>query len=252
MKINLRSIEKAVRISANRIGIDIKRYRDELSEPARTVKMLQQHGVELVVDIGANRGQYAKLLRRYGYQRRILSFEPLQDAWNELQETSRNDSEWNIFPRCAIGESRSSVTMNVSENSVSSSILEMLDQHTQAAPESAYIRAEQAQCMPLDEALAMMHDLPQKIFIKIDTQGYEEKVLDGASDVLLRAIGIQIELSLVPLYAGQELYPEIIERLTSLGFEIWSIFPGLTEQRSGRMLQCDAVLFKSQAGCPNA
>lgn len=252
MKINRHSIENAIRAGANRVGIDIKRYRDEFSEPAQTARMLQQHGVELVVDIGANRGQYAKSLRRYGYQGRILSFEPLQDAWSELQEASRKDPKWEIFPRYAIGESKSSVTMNVSENSVSSSILEMLDQHTEAAPESAYIRAEQAQCIPLDEALTMVHDLPQRIFIKIDTQGYEEKVLNGASDALLRAVGIQIELSLVPLYAGQALFSEITERLTSQGFEIWSIFPGFTDKRSGRMLQCDAILFKMEHGNHNA
>lgn len=252
MKISSTSIEKVIRSTANRFGIDIKRYRDESSESAAIVRMLRQHKIELVVDIGANQGQYAKLLRRYGYQERILSFEPLQDAWDKLEMASRNDPKWQIFSRCAIGESKSSVTMNVSGNSVSSSILEMLDQHTEAAPESAYIRAEQVQAMPLDEALAMVQDLPQNIFIKIDTQGYEEKVLDGAPDAISRAVGVQIELSLVPLYAGQALFREITERLTSRGFEIWSLFPGFTDKSSGRMLQCDAVLFKDKINKPNA
>ena len=246
MKINSRAIEKIIRSAANHVGIDVKRYKDASSESACVVKMLHQHKIDLVIDIGANRGQYAQLLRRYGYQGRIISFEPLQDAWDYLQKISSNDSKWEIFPRCAIGASNSFTTINVSGNSVSSSILDMLDQHAKAAPESVYVREEAIQVITLDEALEKISVATEKMFIKIDTQGYEEKVLDGARVSASLATGIQIELSLIPLYSGQALFQELTERLIQDEFEIWSIFPGFTDGINGRMLQCDAVLFKTE------
>lgn len=249
---NIHAIERFVRLSANRVGFDIKRYKDDSSEYARIVKMLNSHKINLVIDIGANRGQYAKLLRRYGYQGRILSFEPLKDAWNALQKISQNDTNWDIFPRCAIGASKSLEVINVSGNSVSSSMLEMLEQHAKAAPDSAYVGTEKVHVMSLDETLEMIPNLPDRIFIKIDTQGYEEKVLDGASASISKAVGVQIELSMVLLYSRQMLFGGITDRLIRQGFEIWSILPGFTDDDSGRMLQCDAVMFKMQPGNSDA
>lgn len=241
----MKNFELFIRNMANKLGVDVTRYKDDSADCAKLVKMLSHNNVDMVIDIGANQGQYAKLLRRYGYQGRILSFEPLQDAWNDLQSASSDDDNWDIFPRCAIGDSNSFETINVSGNSVSSSILDMLERHSDSAPESAYIRTEQVQVIPLDDALKSVSDLPENIFIKIDTQGYEEKVLDGASASITRAAGLQIELSLVPLYSGQALFQEILDRLTMSGLGIWSIFPGFTEKSTGRMLQCDAILFKN-------
>jgi FkbM family methyltransferase len=243
---NTQAIERLIRLTANRIGIDIKRYKDDSSEYAKIVKMLKSNGINLVIDIGANHGQYAKILRRYGYLGRIISFEPLRSAWTALEYASRNDSAWDVFPRCAIGDIISSEKINISRNSVSSSLLEMLDQHAKSAPDSAYIAEESVDIITLDHALdKIIKDDNERMFIKIDTQGYEQKVLMGATQSITDAIGIQVELSFVPLYQNQELFAEILQRLTDSGFSIWSIFPGFTDPYSGRMLQCDAVLFRN-------
>jgi FkbM family methyltransferase len=242
---NTQAIERLIRLTANRIGIDIKRYKDDSSEYAKIVKMLKSNEINLVIDIGANHGQYAKLLRRYGYLGQIISFEPLHSAWTALQCASKNDSAWNVFPRCAIGDMIASEKINISSNSVSSSFLEMLDQHAKSAPDSVYIAEESVDIITLDHALdKIIKDGNERMFIKIDTQGYEKKVLMGATKSINDAIGIQVELSFVPLYENQELFAEILQRLTDSGFSIWSIFPGFTDSRSGRMLQCDAVLFR--------
>ena len=84
------------------------------------------------------------------------------------------------------------------------------------------------------------------IFIKIDTQGYEWQVLDGAEEALKLACGLHLELSLVPLYAGQHLWMNIIERLNSKGFDLWNINKGFTDSRDGRLLQIDATFFKKK------
>lgn len=82
-------------------------------------------------------------------------------------------------------------------------------------------------------------------FLKIDTQGYEVRVLDGATALLNVIIGLQLELSFVPLYEGHKLYDALADRLRALGFSIWGIWPGIHEPNSGRMLQVDVVFFRN-------
>ena len=81
--------------------------------------------------------------------------------------------------------------------------------------------------------------------MKIDTQGYEDRVLKGATELLNRTTGVQLELSLIPLYKGQLLYDEIIKKLEAIGFELWSINPVFTEPVTGRLLQVDATFFRN-------
>jgi len=82
-------------------------------------------------------------------------------------------------------------------------------------------------------------------FIKIDTQGYEAQVLRGAECLLQKAAGLQVELSLVPLYAGQVLYDELISQVKSKGFELWGLTPVFIDAQSGRLLQADATFFRA-------
>ena len=82
-------------------------------------------------------------------------------------------------------------------------------------------------------------------FLKIDTQGYESAVLDGAAKTLSRVVGVQVEMSLVPLYQGQALMPELVDRLQRLGFALWGISPTFAQDETGRMLQVDATMFRA-------
>jgi hypothetical protein len=84
----------------------------------------------------------------------------------------------------------------------------------------------------------------ERYFIKIDTQGFEWQVLEGASETLKNATGVLCELSLVPLYEGQRLWLEIVERLKLEGFTLWSLQQVFCDKRSGRSLQVDAIFFK--------
>jgi FkbM family methyltransferase len=239
-----RSFETLIRQTANRFGIDIQRHRPEASDMGRLSLMLMYQKIDLVFDVGANTGQFAKSLRDAGYTRRLISFEPLSIAHAKLLQASRNDAQWEIAPRTAIGDHEGEIEMHIAGNSVSSSVLDMLDSHTSAAPGSAYVGTERAPLSRLD-TIALDYIKPGAIpFIKIDTQGYEDRVLDGASELLIRTRGLQLELSFVPLYEGQKLFNELVERLRKLGFTIWAIRPGFCDPHSGRMLQADATFFR--------
>tara|TARA_R110001583_G_C5440864_1_gene389846 strand:- start:276 stop:578 length:303 start_codon:yes stop_codon:yes gene_type:complete len=84
------------------------------------------------------------------------------------------------------------------------------------------------------------------VYIKIDAQGYEKSILDGAEKSLENVSVLQIELSLVPLYQNSPIYTDMIEYLKTKGFELYGIEPGFSDQASGRLLQFDGVFVKNK------
>lgn len=237
-------LEGLIRRTANRLGVDIHRHRPEVFGPGRLTAMLASHGVDLVFDVGANTGQFAQSLRQAGYKGRLVSFEPLPSAHTQLLLAAQGDARWEVAPRTAIGDHEGEIEMHIAGNSVSSSALNMLNIHAKAAPGSGYVGNERVRLSRLD-TLARGYLQPGTVpFLKIDTQGYEDRVLDGATELLGRVSGLQLELSLVTLYEGQQLFDTLVERLRALGFSIWTIWPGFCDPDSGRMLQVDATFFR--------
>lgn len=206
--------------------------------------MLDYHGVDLLLDVGANVGQFAGSIREAGYRGKLVSFEPLAEAHARLLQASRLDPAWEIAPRVAIGADEGEVEIQVSDNSFSSSVLTVLPDHIRAAPESACIGVENVRLSMLDTASRDYLEASRAPFIKIDTQGYEDRVLDGATEVLEKAVGLHLELSFVPLYEGQPLFDKVIDRLHDAGFHVWGLWQGIHDPESGRMLQVDATLFR--------
>lgn len=231
-----------------RLGFDIRRYNPASSESAQFMRMLSAHSVNLVFDVGANTGQFGHILRDAGYCGRIVSFEPLSAAREQLLEASRKDTLWDIAPCAAIGSEDGEIEIHAAGNSVSSSILDMLDAHTNAAPGSCYVGNERVPLRRLD-SIARYYLQPDSVaFLKIDTQGYEDKVLQGATGLLDRLVGLQIELSLVPLYKSQRLFDDLLEQMKTMGFDLWTMSPAFVNPRSGRLLQVDATLFRTERG----
>lgn len=237
-------VEELIRRTMNRMGIDIHRHRPRTSNASQLSTMLKYHDIDLVLDVGANIGQFAQSLRAAGYGDRLASFEPLSDAHAHLLRASQHDPRWDVAPRVAIGDREAEIEIHIAGNSVSSSALDMLDAHAKVAPNSAYLGSERVRLSRLD-TMARPYLQPETVaFLKIDTQGYEDRVLDGAPELLARSSGVQLELSLVPLYEEQKLFDVLAERMRLLGFSIWAIQPGFSDPSSGRMLQVDAIFFR--------
>lgn len=209
------------------------------------VSSLRKFHIDLVLDVGANKGQFASEIRQCGYTGRIVSFEPLSQAHTELQKSNEGDSLWDIYPCCALGDYIGEVEINIAGNSESSSILPMLESHRSAAPESAYQGKEIVPIKTLDAVAGPYLKDARSAFLKIDTQGFEWRVLDGARDTLPHIKGILVELSLVPLYEGQHLWREIIDRLEAEGFTLWAFWPVFSDHVSGRTLQVDGVFYRT-------
>ena len=238
-------IKKTIKKLSRSLGVDLKRYNVQTSEAAKMQRLLAYNNIDLVFDVGANIGQYAKLLRELGYSGRIVSFEPLSSAYSRLKAVSEKDPLWEIAPQTAIGNQEGEIIINIAGNSQSSSALPMLDAHVQSAPESAYSGSETVKLSRLDTiAKDYIKSETKSIFLKIDVQGLEKQVLEGATAILPLVKGIKLELSLVPLYEGQVLFKEMIDIIEKLGYELYGIEPGFTAEKTGRMLQMDGIFFK--------
>jgi FkbM family methyltransferase len=206
--------------------------------------MLRRFAIDVVLDVGANTGQYGASLRKAGYTRRIVSFEPLAAAHAQLTVRARHDSLWTVHPRCAVGNTSGQVEINVAQNSVSSSIRPMLAAHYEAAPESRFVATERVDLIKLDSVFGQYASPASRTWLKIDTQGFEKEVLDGAAASAPSISAVQLELSLVPLYDGQSLWEYFLARMQSEGYELWAFIPGFSDVRTGRSLQIDVVFAR--------
>ena len=144
----------------------------------------------------------------------------------------------------ALGHQDGTITLNLAANSASSSVLPMLPAHAAADPESRYIGSENVDLRTLDSVEKDFVTKAERIFLKLDVQGFEHKVLQGAEEFLNRVLGIQIELSLLPLYEGEHLFDPMLHYLEDLGYDLWSVIPGFVDPATSRLLQVDAIFFR--------
>lgn len=238
------SLLSSARRLARGFGLEVHRYNIAESLDARFFTLLRLHGVDLAIDVGANDGGYGKRLRLGGYEGPIVSFEPLGDAYSALGAATAGDPSWQLAPRCALGRTNGKIEMHVAGNSTSSSIYPMLESHLRAAPHSANIGKEIVPIIRLDDIELSSLRTAKRALLKADTQGYEMPVLEGATETLKRCVGVQVELSLVPLYEGQSLYRDVIDWLDHKGFHLWLLLPGFSDPRTGQLLQMDGVFFR--------
>jgi FkbM family methyltransferase len=242
----MNKLERITKKIFQNFGILIRKYNPATSEELRRIKLLQHYQIDLVFDIGANKGQYALGILDAGYSNRIISFEPLSAVHHVLTEESKKHPAWLVAPRCAVGSKKEEIEINISANSVSSTLLNMLDSHLEGAPESKIIGKEKVQVFPLDELSTTYLKDAKNIFLKIDVQGFEQEVLKGAQQILKQAKGIEMEISLVALYEGQNwLLPQVLEYMERNGFQLRSIMPAFTDHKTGNVLQCNGIFFKN-------
>lgn len=234
----------SLRKALQRSGLGIVRDPSML----RLVRTLDALAIDTVLDVGANSGQFASLLRSARFGGRIISFEPLPDAYRQLVRRARKDPFWQTR-NCALGERNATMVINVSRNSYSSSLLPITDAHLEAAAGSRVIGGVEVAVTTLADLATDLNISPTRTMLKIDAQGYESRVLDGAGDVLELVAAVQLELSTVVLYSGQQLFDDLRTRLEEKGLSLFSMEPGIAD-RMGRMLQCDGLFVReSQLLC---
>lgn len=224
-----------------KLGINVSRSRSLYHPLGRKKFLLEKNKIDVVLDVGANVGQSVHELRNYlGYKGKIISFEPLQEAYKILQEKSKKDPHWEIF-NFALGDIEEKRPINISENLVSSSFLDMLPIHIKAAPASIYTGKQEIYIKKLDSIFSDLCQENNKIYLKIDTQGFDSRVILGATKSLPLIDLVQIEMFLTPLYEDEILVDEMIALMVDNNFQIIALEPGFMDPASGRTLQVDGI-----------
>lgn len=215
------------------------------SDGRNLAHVLAHHRISLVLDVGANVGQYAQRLRRDGYAGRIVSFEPLTAAHAELVRAAEGDPLWTVAPRMALGDADTPIRLNVSAESDMSSVLDFTAEMAALLDSSAYVGTEVASQARLEAVFGRYAGPDDRVLLKIDTQGTERRVLEGARGVLRRLTAIQTELAIVPVYRGEAGWLEVIAFLRDWGFEPALFIPGYFNRRTARLIGMDGLFVRT-------
>jgi FkbM family methyltransferase len=206
----------------------------------RRIALMRSRGINLVFDVGANTGQFGGFLRSLGYRGRIVSFEPVSQAFSSLQKTTAGDPTWSAH-NLALGAADEVATINISANSEASSFLRFTEETLRIDPSLKYIGSQQVTVRRLDSLLATLARPEEAIYLKIDAQGYEAKILQGASRVIARFALIQLEVSFFKVYQEEMPIIDALRLMESLGFHVVGMEPGWEDPKTGEMLQADFI-----------
>jgi len=208
------------------------------------LKIINFHDIDVVLDVGASSGSYAKTLRRFGYKNKIISFEPISNSHNKLLENSLNDDNWQVHKKIIVSNKKvKKLLINVSKDFDNSSLLNSTKLHTENHQNAKYSHKEETECDTLDNLIDFYSINEKNLMLKIDVQGSEMDVLKSGINNLAKFKLVQIELSLQPLYENQILYKEIINFMNDNNFDIWSIYPGYKKRSIGQLYQFDAIFY---------
>lgn len=209
-------------------------------------EIIERLAVDCVLDVGANEGQWAAALRRAGYSGRIISFEPSMVVFQRLQTAAAHDPLWDTHG-LALGSQDGTIALHRTHNSVLSSVLNpsryarslKVDQANVVAVETVPIRR-------LDGLLPeLLPDLATaRLFLKMDTQGFDRQVFEGAKGVLPRIVGLQSELSVFPLYDGMTDWLEALSAFTQAGYSPTGFFPVVRTLPYGVLCEFDCVMVR--------
>lgn len=202
--------------------------------------------VTVVLDVGANDGQYARLVRRLGYRGRIISFEPLPEKVERLEEQARHDALWTIVP-VALGDEETQLTINVMAQSEFSSFLSPSPFGQAAFRDS--IRIAKQESVDVRRLDALLPDLvpdatAENIHLKLDTQGFEMRVLRGCKGYIEHFCSLQLEVSFMGIYEDEQGGLEMLNEIRDLGFFLTGVFP-VCRERSLRVIEADCLFRRA-------
>jgi len=200
--------------------------------------------INFVIDVGANNGQFGSLLRRNGFKGEILSFEPCKDSFENLKKASSNDDSWTAI-NSALGNKREHKEINIFGASDLNSFLEVSDIGSDRFKHNfEKVNSELVEISTLNEFLKKINLTEKRVFLKMDTQGYDLNVFRGANKFYSSILGLMAEIPVQKIYNSNENYHETIEEYESNDFRITGIFPVSHNKKNHTVIEFDCVMVK--------
>ena len=167
----------------------------------------------------------------------------MKKEFNILNDRCSSYPNWSA-ENIALGDFNGNSSINISENSVSSSLLDILPDHTSSAPASKFIEKEDIRVVTLDQFFTVQNIKSSSIFLKLDVQGFEMEVLKGAQANFDKIKMLHVELTLDELYKNGALFDDIYTYLRSVGFKLVGVEPGFSRVDTGELLQMDGLFVR--------
>ena len=209
---------------------------------SKLVDLVRRLDVNIFIDVGANNGRFARQLRKAGYRGLLISFEPNPTECNLARIAAKDDPAW-LIEQCALGDySEEKMVFHINAYEGETGMSSLLPLRTESR-DNCTISVPVRQ---LDSILPeMIHGIASpRIFMKLDTQGFDVRAFDGARHYLPKVVGLQSELSVIPHYEGAPHFIEAIGHYEDAGFELLDLFP-ISRTRDGRIVEYDCLMAKS-------
>lgn len=204
------------------------------------VSQMEKSEIDLVLDVGANLGQFAKDLMLSGYAKQIQSFEPVKSQFEFLRKSALRNKRWETY-NFAFGDRNTEEKIFVSSNSgLSSSFLQMNHNHLDNFPAAKISGSEIVKIQTIQEYIEATGVEPRTTLLKLDVQGFESRVLVGCHDQLEQFALCFIEVSLIPLYDEESTFLEVLDYLRANGQQLIDVRRGV-QSKSGDLLQLDIL-----------
>jgi FkbM family methyltransferase len=247
------SVEKlrhAIRSGVRRaFQVDIVRVDNATPLGQHLRQVLASYRIDTIVDVGANEGQFGAMIRNLGFKGEIHSFEPVKSTYNLLAKATAGDLRWTAH-NMALGRAPGRLVMNVSQGSVFSSALRPNDYGAAKFNDIKVQRQEEVEVSTLDHFIEHhLSDSERRIFLKMDTQGYDLEVFAGATASLDKICCILSELSLIPIYDGMTDYLQALAAYQHKGFSVSGLFP-VNRNDDLALIEVDCVMVSRRRSTP--
>jgi FkbM family methyltransferase len=241
-------LKRTLKRSGQLIGFDVRRH---IPNPEHALStLLELYKVDTIFDVGANIGNSGDYFRNIGFTRKIVSFEPVSYLYSSLAEKAAKDPLW-LCEQAGIGDVEGELEINVSgQDGSASSFLEMTDTIKDNAPELGYTGRETVAVKTIDSIIDHYYPQGDRLFLKLDVQGYEKNVLQGARQSLHRVVGMKIEMSIVKSYENELLIYDMLPYLYDLGYRLMGIEAAWSNRVTQEVFQVDGFLFRPDKSQP--
>ncbi len=245
------TVESLVRKLFWRLGLDVKRATLPGTSTGLMLNLLEFSQADLVLDVGANEGQFATELLSYRPNQPILSFEPGSEAHRKLNQFARRFPNWVVADRVALGAERGRSTLNLTQNSQCASLRKVAEAGPKLGTLFDAAGCEDVNVERLDCFSSPRIERAKRMYLKMDVQGFENEVFTGARNLLDRIEAIQVELSMKEVYEGQHVGLASLQQFIDGGYALYGISNGWRDRDTQHLIQFDAFLIKNASLSPD-
>jgi FkbM family methyltransferase len=243
------AFKRAVQHAVHTVGLHVGRFPPVDSLAYHLREVLRELRIDCVLDVGAHDGEFAGFLRELGYQGQIVSFEPARESFTTLSRARAGDAAWR-GENLALGAEDGELDLNIYRGSVFNSFLKPGDDRPELfRADTELVRVDKVPVRRLEAILdGILAARPAaRIFLKMDTQGYDLQVVRGAGARLDSILGLQTELAVRATYAGMPTWTEALTELGGRGFHLSGLFPVARDSDQLRLIELDCVMVRAPA-----